>query len=168
VIRLDDLTRGEEDGAMSNQTRRRSERLRQQRRRQRVIAGVAAVAVVALIAVFAVVLQGGDDGPSGPALSDQAALGKELAVTRSCTGCHGRNGEGATGPKWIGLSGSTVTLVDGTTVVADRAYLAESIVDPNAKLVAGFGKMPQDSFSPAEVDALVQYIVELGEPAATG
>jgi cytochrome c oxidase subunit II len=125
------------------------------------VTGAVAGVIVLVVVLIAVAVRGSDDEASGPPLSALAAQGKELSVTRSCTGCHGRNGEGATGPKWVGLFGSTVTLQDGSTLVADRAYLAESIVDPNAKLVAGYGRMPQDSFSDAEVQALVQYIVEL-------
>lgn len=146
---------------VSNQSRRKSQRLREQRRRSRIIAAAVVAGIALVVVIVAVAVQGGGDDASGPALSALARQGKELSVTRSCTGCHGRNGEGATGPAWVGLFGSTVELQDGSTLVADQAYLAESIVDPNAKLVAGWGKMPQDSFSDAEVQALVQYIVEL-------
>ena len=119
----------------------------------------AVIVVAGVVAVAFGARSGSDD--AGPNLSALAQRGRELAVTRSCTGCHGRSGEGNTGPAWTGLFGSTRDLQDGSTVVADRAYLAESIVDPNAKLVAGFGRMPQDSISDADVAALVQYIVEL-------
>ncbi len=98
---------------------------------------------------------------SGPKLSDRGKLGKELAVTRSCTGCHGRDGEGASGPPWIGLYNSTVQLADGSAVVADANYLYESIRDPKAKQVAGWGKMPQDSISDADIAAIIAYIVDL-------
>ena len=43
-----------------------------------------------------------------------------------------------TGPTWFGLYGSNVELADGTTVVADDAFIAESILNPKAKEVAGF------------------------------
>ena len=43
-----------------------------------------------------------------------------------------------TGPTWFGLYGSDVELDNGTTVVADDAFIAESILDPKAKEVAGF------------------------------
>lgn len=146
---------------MSNQSRRKSQRLREQRRRSRIVATAVVGGIALLVVILAVALQSGGDEAAGPALSPLAQQGKELSVTRSCVGCHGREGEGATGPTWVGLYGSTVTLQDGSTLVADEAYLAESIVDPNAKLVAGFGRMPQDRFTDAEVRALVQYIVEL-------
>jgi cytochrome c oxidase subunit 2 len=34
--------------------------------------------------------------------------------------------------------GAKVLLADGSTVVADEAYLRESILQPNAKIVAGY------------------------------
>ena len=37
-----------------------------------------------------------------------------------------------------GLFGKTVTLEGGETVVVDEAYLRESILNPAAKVVAGF------------------------------
>ena len=39
----------------------------------------------------------------------------------------------------IGLYGSTVTLTDNSTVVADDNYIRESILNPQAKIVKGFG-----------------------------
>ncbi len=126
---------------------------------------LAAVAVV--VVVVGVIATGGGDTEAGPPLSEQGELGKQLAVTHSCVGCHGRNGEGVTGPPWVGLLGKTVTLQDGSTLTADRDYIVESIVDPNAKLLAGYGKMPQDTISDADVAAIVQYISELSTPAGT-
>jgi len=152
---------------MGNQYVRKQERERQRKRKNRIQLAIVMVVVAAVAVVIALLARGGDDADAGPVLSETGKLGKELAVTHSCVGCHGRSGEGATGPPWIGLFGSTVTLRDGSTLTADREYLAESIVDPNAKLVAGFGQMPQDSMSDADLLAIVQYIVELGTPAGT-
>ena len=39
---------------------------------------------------------------------------------------------------WSGLFGSTVQLADGGTVTADDAYIRESILQPQAKIVAGY------------------------------
>ena len=36
---------------------------------------------------------------------------------------------------WLGLFGKEETVADGSTVTMDEAYLGESIVDPNAKIV---------------------------------
>jgi len=42
------------------------------------------------------------------------------------------------GPPLAGIFGRDIPLVDGRTVTADEAYLRESILRPQAKLVAGF------------------------------
>ena len=151
---------------MGNTARRRSERVRRERQRHLLIGGIIAATIVIGV-VVAVSLATRSDSPSGPPLSAEGVRGKELAVTYGCTGCHGRSGEGVTGPAWQGLYGSTVALVDGSSVVADRAYLTESIVNPNAKQVRGFGAMPGESIPDADVQSIVQYIVELATPAAS-
>ena len=66
-------------------------------------------------------------------LSPDAKTGRELAIATGCASCHGSNGEGRVGPKWIGLADSQVLLSDGTTVTADDTYLYESIKNPDAK-----------------------------------
>ena len=81
--------------------------------------------------------------------------------------CHGATAQGGLGPSWIGLSGSTVQLNDGTQVTADDAYIAESIRMPSAKRVAGYSiAMPPTHLSDSEVGALVAYIDSLA--ATTG
>jgi cytochrome c oxidase subunit 2 len=70
------------------------------------------------------------------------------------------------GPTWKGLSGEQVPLADGTTVTADDAYLRESIVDPNAKIVQGFSPnlMPQtfkDQLKDEQISDLIEYIKTL-------
>ncbi|MGA0766576.1 MAG: c-type cytochrome, partial [Ilumatobacteraceae bacterium] len=44
-------------------------------------------------------------------------------MSAGCASCHGEDGNGRVGPKWIGLADSQVTLNDGTVVTADDAYL---------------------------------------------
>lgn len=89
--------------------------------------------------------------------------GEQIALDSGCTACHGSNGEGGAGPAWKGLAGSEVELADGSTVVADDAYLTESIRDPAAKAVKGYGAMPQNSLSDAEIAAVVEFIKSLEE-----
>ncbi len=152
---------------MGNQYVRRQERERQRKRKNRIQLAIVLVVVAAVAVVVGVIASSGGDADAGPQLSELGKQGKELAVTHSCVGCHGRNGEGVTGPPWVGLLGKTITLRDGSTLVADRDYIIESIVNPNAKLVAGYGQMPQDKISDADLMAIVQYITELSTPADT-
>ena len=118
------------------------------------------------IAVVAVLAAGGACGDDPPAdLSADGAEGRRIANTRGCAGCHGSNGQGGVGPSFVGLAGSTVELDDGSTVVADEAYLRESIVEPDAKRVAGYDqRMPQVDLDDDEVAKIVQYIVDLAGP----
>ena len=89
------------------------------------------------------------------------SAGEQVVLDAGCTSCHGPHGEGGAGPTWKGLYGSEVTLADGSTLTADEAYLTESIRDPSAKQVAGYGLMPANSLDDAEIQAVVEYIRSL-------
>src|SRR6476661_6106775 len=103
---------------------------------------------------------GGKGEAGGP--SGAVAHGKELARSSGCTACHGANGEGGLGPAWVGALGSTVELVDGTTVTVDEAYLTRSIKDPQAQVVDGYSvAMPQNELSDADIADIVAYITSL-------
>ena len=89
--------------------------------------------------------------------------GKLLTVKNGCTGCHSIDGAKLTGPTWFGLFGSDVELTDGTTVVADDAFITESILDPKAKEVAGFSPttMPPYTLTETEIANIIAYIKTL-------
>lgn len=107
---------------------------------------------------------GADD--AGVALPARAAEGRDVARTNGCAACHGRAGEGGPGPAFTGLFGSTVELEDGSTAIADAEYLVESIRDPDAKIVSGYGiVMPTNDLSDAEIEAVVAWIEALAGPA---
>ncbi len=108
---------------------------------------------------------GSSETSSGPELSeaDTRSFGQAVARTYVCSGCHTVDGVGAAGPTWLGLFGSEETLDDGTVVTVDEAYLRESILDPNAKIVEGFSPniMPDDfaeRLSDSQLDLLNAYI----------
>ncbi|HAV76757.1 MAG TPA: cytochrome c oxidase subunit II, partial [Anaerolineae bacterium] len=63
--------------------------------------------------------------------------GQALVAANGCAACHSINGAAGIGPTWFGLAGSEVELSGGATVIADDAFLAESILEPQAKIVAG-------------------------------
>ena len=86
-----------------------------------------------------------------------------LTVKNGCVGCHSVDGGSGIGPTWFGLFGSKVSLTDGSTVVADEAYLTDSILNPKAKEVAGFSptSMPQFTLTQAEIASIVAYIKTL-------
>jgi cytochrome c oxidase subunit II len=110
-----------------------------------------------------------------------AAAGQQLYQTLGCVSCHGANGEGGRGPTLAGLVGRKTPLVGGQQVVADEAYIRESILNPQAKLVEGFGPiMPtfQGQISEDQILQLLAFIKSLpggssqpqgaASPAASG
>lgn len=113
---------------------------------------------------------GGGGATASDDLSPAASAGRTLFRGNGCNSCHGANGEGNIGPALIDVFGSDVELADGTEVVADRAYLVQSIMEPGAAKVAGFGlPMPVNNLDAEQVDSIVDYIVELGgTPGASG
>ena len=65
------------------------------------------------------------------------SAGEKLFTQLACNTCHLANGTGRA-PSLNGLYGGHVLLADGTTVTADEAYIRESILQPKAKVVAGY------------------------------
>ncbi len=87
-----------------------------------------------------------------------------------CATCHRSDTQGR-GPNLIGIFGKPVQLEDGRTVVADENYIRESILNPGAKIVAGFKPiMPtfQGQVSEESLMALVAYIKSLSQPQQSG
>lgn len=64
--------------------------------------------------------------------------GEDLVQKFGCTACHSLDGSPAVGPTFKGLFGRTTKLQGGGSVTVDEAYVRESILDPDAKVVAGF------------------------------
>lgn len=89
--------------------------------------------------------------------------GQALVAANGCAACHSINGSPGIGPTWFGLLGRTEELTDGSTAVADEAYIHESIKAPQAKIVAGFENqlMPAYSFTDEQIDDIVAYIKTL-------
>jgi len=87
-----------------------------------------------------------------------AAAGQQLYQSLGCVSCHGANGEGGRGPTLAGLFGRQTLLSTGQTVRADEAYIRESIINPQAKLVAGFGPIMPTFQGQVSEDQLVQLL----------
>jgi cytochrome c oxidase subunit 2 len=88
--------------------------------------------------------------------------GQQIAQSQGCIGCHSLDGAPGVGPTWKELDGKTETLADGSTVLVDDEYLIESIVAPNASIVAGYPPiMPPYQLDEAQLSALIAYIKTL-------
>jgi cytochrome c oxidase subunit 2 len=101
--------------------------------------------------------QGADEG-------SLASTGEKLFHQFGCANCHHLEDQGQC-PNLLNLYNRTVRLSGGGTVIADAAYIRESIVDPRAKVVAGFEPiMPtfQGMLSEEQIIALIAYIRALG------
>ena len=102
-----------------------------------------------------------------------ATAGQQLFQTLGCASCHGANGEGGRGPTLAGAYGKMTPLQSGESVRVDESYIRESILNPQVKIVAGFGPiMPtfQGQVSEDQVMQLTAYIKSLhaaGETPAT-
>jgi cytochrome c oxidase subunit 2 len=106
----------------------------------------------------------------GGAEGSLASRGEKLFQDLACHTCHRADSPGR-GPILEGLFGRTVQLQDGRTIVADENYLRESIVNPQAKIAAGFQPlMPtfQGLISEEGLLQLIAYIKAIGPrpPAA--
>src|SRR6185436_8334342 len=87
-----------------------------------------------------------------------AVAGQQLFQTLGCVSCHGANGEGGRGPTLAGLFGRDVRLSNGQTLRADEPYIRESILNPQAKLVEGFGPIMPTFQGQVSEDQLVQLL----------
>ena len=87
-----------------------------------------------------------------------AVAGQQLFQTLGCVSCHGATGEGGRGPALNGLFGRETALVGGQKIIADEAYIRESILNPQAKLVEGFGPIMPTFQGQLSEDQLVQLL----------
>ena len=102
----------------------------------------------------------------GPPPESPVAAGEKLFTELNCITCHRPDSAGR-GPVLEGIFGRQVRLASGDTVVADEAYVRESVVYPAAKVVAGYQPvMPtyQGQVSEEQLIALVAYIQSLQVP----
>jgi len=99
---------------------------------------------------------GADDPP--------AKAGERLFHVFSCAGCHELQAT-QKGPPLIGMYGKSVRMESGDTVAFDDAYIRESILNPNEKVVEGYRRiMPtfRNQLNEDEIVQLIAYIRSLG------
>jgi cytochrome c oxidase subunit 2 len=104
-----------------------------------------------------------------PGAAGNAAVerGRGLFQTLACASCHVADGKGQ-GPSYVGLYGNRRQFADGSTAIADDNYIRESILNPNAKVVAGYAPiMPsyQGRISEEEILDIIAFLKsEKGSP----
>lgn len=93
-----------------------------------------------------------------------AERGKKYFQTRACASCHSvADASAKVGPSLYQRWGTEANIADGTKVAFDENYVRESMMEPQAKIAAGFPKpspMPsfQGQLSESELAALIEYI----------
>jgi cytochrome c oxidase subunit II len=105
----------------------------------------------------------GEDGPGAAHDVTMAEAGSKLFHHLACASCHREGGTG-TAPALAGVYMRTVELEGGGTAVADEAYLRESIVRPNAKIVKGWTpRMPtyEGEVDEIQLQQLIVYLKSL-------
>lgn len=83
-----------------------------------------------------------------------------------CEACHSDDGTPINAPTWLDIYGREEVMADGSTIIVDDEYIIESIINPDAKIVAGFSAdlMPenyQDLITQREAEILGSEGVEI-------
>lgn len=104
----------------------------------------------------------GNNEPQAP-----VDLGEQLYTQRNCNTCHSVDGSAGVGPSWLGLW--EAPRPGSASGVADEAYLAESVLAPQAYIVPGYenGNMPSydGQLNDAQIAGLAAYIREINGAA---
>lgn len=93
--------------------------------------------------------------------------GQRLLTERGCVSCHSLYGSKLVGPTFKSLLGSTVKVTTGSqsrSIIADSAYIIESIIHPGADVTDGYpNTMPsgRDVLTDAEIGEIVTYLKTL-------
>lgn len=104
-------------------------------------------------------LAGGSEG-------SLASQGEQLFAKYACNTCHMDTATGR-GPVLAGLYGQSRPLTNGQVVLADDNYIRESILNPQAKIAAGFAPvMPtfQGQVSEDDLIRLLSYVKSIPAP----
>ncbi len=102
-------------------------------------------------------------GTSGGLTPAQA--GQKLFATMGCTNCHKDDNSGR-GPSLVGVYGSQQKLANGQAVPVDDVYVRESILNPHAKIAAGYPLLMstyQGQLTEEQVAQLIAYLKSIGK-----
>jgi cytochrome c oxidase subunit 2 len=101
--------------------------------------------------------------------TSMVTAGATIFARHGCGNCH-QSADQPIGPALSGLYGKQVALADDRTVLADDAYIEESLLNPAAKITRGYGPtMPtfRGQLSEDDIFQLVAYIKSLNAPERT-
>jgi cytochrome c oxidase subunit 2 len=101
-------------------------------------------------------------GSGGDGIAPEV-YGEKLYKKFACNTCHSTDGSKIVGPSWKGIYGTKKNTSAGAVTV-DENYIRESILNPTAKVVAGYQpSMPsyQGILKDKDIDAIIAYIKTL-------
>jgi cytochrome c oxidase subunit 2 len=90
--------------------------------------------------------------------------GAQLLKEKGCLDCHSLDGSKAIGPTLQGIFGRSETVIVGgkkKSIIEDEGYVVESILEPSAKIVAGFKDMmpsQKGKISDGELREIVEFL----------
>jgi cytochrome c oxidase subunit 2 len=90
--------------------------------------------------------------------------GEKLYNQRGCKQCHSVDGSSGIGPSFKAIWGHTQALKGGGQALVEENYVRESILNPQAKIVAGYEPvMPtyQGRLKDKEITAIIAYLKTL-------
>ncbi len=91
-------------------------------------------------------------------------IGKSWFSKRGCGQCHSVDGSPSTGPTLKAAWGQERKFADGSIGVVDEDYIRESILEPQAKIRAGFSLMMpsfKGKLEDRQIDGIVAYVKSL-------
>jgi len=104
------------------------------------------------------------EGPEELRTMPLVELGKFTYDEAGCKSCHSLDGTEGEGPSFKGLWGRSEKLRDGSSVTVDENYIRESILNPSAKVVAGYEPvMPtfQGLLRERQITGMIEYLKTL-------
>lgn len=100
------------------------------------------------------------NGPPGAEAAAPADLGEQLYTQRGCNACHSVDGTAGVGPSWLDVWNEPRP--GSASGVVDDAYIAESILAPQAYLTPGFEQAAMPSYdgllNEEQVEGIAAYI----------
>ncbi len=107
-----------------------------------------------------------DQGSTGDPIID----GKNV-FKRKCATCHSDDGSNNIGPTWLNNFGTERQFIDGTSAIGDENYVRESILNPGARIRAGFDNQMtsfQGLITDEEIENVIAYMKSISEAAGGG
>lgn len=100
---------------------------------------------------------------------DMVEWGRLIYNRRGCSGCHSIDGSKLVGPSFLDLYGTQHAITTGETISVDENYVRESIINPKAKIVAGYQPvMPsyKGQLSDDDIASVIEYLKSISAAAS--